>query len=263
MPRSCCGCVGPLFPLFLFIHCITVLGHAHERPRPGLESLRQGALDLAGRFCMALRGGGTAGRMVRLEALHKHLQPDELLAVVGSIDELGHWNVHGAREMKLYKRGVWTAELKLHENQEVQYKYVVLSKPQYESDIDGNRVLSIPNNTPEYFTVVDVMGDNVRSLAGVDAGVSALNLGNVRFEVIVDDDRDVSQICVVGAHTALGTWKEGDGVEMKREEGSNVWVGTAELPLGQRVEFKFVVWRTAKKDLCGESRHSAVYADVC
>ena len=53
------------------------------------------------------------------------------------------------------------------------------------------------------------------------------------------DGDDISQIHVVGAHDALGAWREEDGIPLEKEEGSNLWVGTAVLPLGEEIIYKY------------------------
>ena len=96
--------------------------------------------------------------------MHKDLAQNEHLACVGSADEMGGWNPEGAREMTLGDESVWTTTLQLEESQDIQYKYIVLTKPQYEPKIDGNRRLDIATDAPNLFTVIDTFSKTNRGL---------------------------------------------------------------------------------------------------
>ena len=157
----------------------------------------------------------------------------------------------GARELKKNgKTFVWTTSLQVPEGKNVEYKYVVLNNPEYEKHVEGNRVLEITPDAPGSFTVVDVFDGVVRSLTGISSsGDSASSgVGTCRFELMLEEGQDVSQIQVVGAHPALGGWREGDGIPMERES-SNLWVATAKLPLDVQIEYKIVVWNTARRSV--------------
>ena len=178
--------------------------------------------------------------------MHKDLAQNEHLACVGSADEMGGWNPEGARQMTLGDESVWTTTLQLEESQDIQYKYIVLTKPQYEPKIDGNRRLDIATDAPNLFTVIDTFSKTNRGLTRgyFQHALSPEGLGECRFELVVHDSTDISQIYVVGAHPTLGSWREEDGVALEpAKPGSNVWVGTAHLPVGENLDYKLVVFR--------------------
>ena len=130
------------------------------------------------------------------------------------------------------------------------YKYVVMTKPEFEPEIEDNRQLRILALAPPTFTVIDTFGHGVRSIAsssGADAAHDGrgAELGICRFELVVDDEDDAVHISVVGDHAELGEWREEDGVPLEREGNTNVWVATARLPLGVPIRYKFVVSRAA------------------
>ena len=178
--------------------------------------------------------------------MHKDLAQNEHLACVGSADEMGGWNPEGACEMTLGDESVWTTTLQLEESQDIQYKYIVLTKPQYEPKIDGNRRLDIATDAPNLFTVIDTFSKTNRGLTRgyFQHALSPEGLGECRFELVVHDSTDISQIYVVGAHPTLGSWREEDGVALEpAKPGSNVWVGTAHLPVGENLDYKLVVFR--------------------
>jgi hypothetical protein len=186
-------------------------------------------------------------------ALHEGLRENERLACVGSTSEMGAWDVDGARVMDRASDAVWATLLKVPD-QELEYKYVVVTDPEFEGSVDGNRLLDMSRGAPEAFTVIDRLGSGVRGLAATsEQPLEVLerhgpNLGVCRFELMADDLEDYSHVSVVGAHAALGAWRPEDGLPLVRDADSNVWAGVASLPLGEDVHFKFVVWRSATVD---------------
>jgi len=201
----------------------------------------------------------------KLTAQHKDLRQNERLACVGSTSELGDWELDGAREMKRASEGMWTASLQLEEDADVHYKYVVLTEPEVEHKIEGFRELNIGDDAPPSFTVVDSFSDSVRSLTGIlpASEIASKAVGKCRFELMVDESETVAQVQVVGAHPSLGSWREEHGIPLEKEAGTNLWVGTAELPLDENVEYKFIVWREAMQDASGEkSRELHIPADA-
>jgi hypothetical protein len=170
---------------------------------------------------------------------------------VGSSNELGNWNLSQALKMNPKSDGVWATELEVEApGEKVLYKYVVLTEPELEAHVKSNRALDILFEAPANFTVVENLGDGVRSLAGgasVSQDSPSSGHSKCKFELVIDHGDDVLQVHVVGAHRVLGNWHEEDGMPLEKAADSNLWVGTAELPVGEDFEYKYVVWRKAKQ----------------
>ena len=165
---------------------------------------------------------------------------------------MGEWDVGGAREMTRVSDAVWATWLKVPDL-ELEYKYVVMTDPEFEASVDGNRMLDISRGAPESFTVIDRLGFGVRGLASTSEHPQVLerhgpSVGVCRFELMADDLEDYSHVSVVGAHPALGAWRPEDGVPLVRDADSKVWAGVASLPLDEHLHFKFVVWPSATVD---------------
>lgn len=144
---------------------------------------------------------------------------------------------------------VWATMLEMPDGKDLEYKYVVLTDPEFEQDVDGNRLLELSSSAPEAFTVVDRLDASVRGLATcLDApqvlDPASASWGTCRFELMVDEAHEYSHASVVGSHPALGAWRPEDGIPLEREPDSNVWAIDAVLPLGEHIIYKFVVWRT-------------------
>ena len=187
------------------------------------------------------------------------------MGITGSSDVLGDWNVHRVVDLTLTD-GVWTKVLEVPDAQELQYKYVVLTQPEYEPHFVGNRLLTLAPEAPECITVVDVFGHSERSLEGVEPAEireSGAGMTQCRFELMTDDDmEDVEHISVLGDHQALGGWREEDGIALERQSGSNLWSATVPVPRGHEVTYTYVMWRAAMTDACGqENRHLHTTAD--
>jgi len=182
----------------------------------------------------------------RPAAFHPGLRQGERLGCVGSTPELGAWKLENARE--LTRTGadgkLWTTALPVNKS-EVLYKYVVITDPEAETQ---NRTLTIPADAPASFTVFDTLGEGeqARSLGMSDEHGSS-TVSECRFEISVGDSDDVTEIQVIGSDPALGDWRVGNGVFMERQENSSLWVGSAELPVGRRIEYKYAVWRTGQR----------------
>ena len=169
---------------------------------------------------------------------------------MGSTAALGDWNLSQARRLAPSSvKGVWTTDLAVPEDA-VEYKYVVLTAPAAEPHLAGSRLLSIAPAAPAAFTVVDTLSNTVRSLAGVaTAAVAGADRGyrKCRFELMLDKAEEaLLQIHLVGAHAALGKWCEEDGVPLEKVS-ANLWAADVELPSGEPLEYKYVVWRAAKQ----------------
>lgn len=139
--------------------------------------------------------------------------------------------------------------LEVPDQKEVEYKYVVLTDPEFEQQVDGNRLINISRNVPESFTVVDRLDCAVRGLATCSDRPQVLDpasasWGACRFELMVDPKHDFSHVSVVGGHPALGSWRPDDGIALERDVHSNVWAADTMLPLGDHIAYKFVAWRS-------------------
>ena len=196
-------------------------------------------------------------------AKHTSLRDNECLGITGSSDVLGDWAVHV--NLTLTDHGVWTKVLEVPDAEEMQYKYVVLTKPEYEPHFVGNRLLSVAPAAREC-TVVDVFGHSERSLedvepAEIQGGGAGMTL--CRFELMTDNDMDnVDHISIIGDHQALGGWREEAGIALEREGGCSKWVAVVQVPKGHEVTYKYVIWRAAMVDICGEgNRHLHTTAD--
>ena len=182
--------------------------------------------------------------------------------MLGSTDEVGSWNVNKALEMTLKDDSVWTTVLDVPDAQEMHYKYVVLTQPEYEPNIDENRQISISPSSPGDLTIVEFLGNGARSLqvGGIATGGQE-SMTECRFELVVDDE-EADQISLIGDHPSLGDWCEDDGISLERQGKSNLWAATVALPSGSTISYKYLVWRAPVTDVCGlENRHLHVAAD--
>ena len=127
------------------------------------------------------------------------LHKNERLAVVGDVAELGSWQTNNAQDMVL-SDGVWmTSALQLPDVQEVQYKYIVQTLPEFESLL-GERQLHIAQDAQENYRVSDVWGRGIRSLSTI-ANLSSTGTTQCRFEVTIDREAEKGdQVTVVGDH---------------------------------------------------------------
>jgi hypothetical protein len=202
---------------------------------------------------------------VRCAARHTRLRDNERLGIIGSSDVLGGWDVKKVVELTKTEDGVWTKVLELLDAGEVQYKYVVLTQPEYEPHIDGNRLLSLAPAAPECISVVDVFSHGERSLYGVEnsgTGKGGADVTQCQFELMVDDGVEADHISVIGDHPALGSWREEDGIALEKQRGSNVWSAAVHIPRGHEVTYKYVISRSPITDVVGtQNRHLQTTAD--
>jgi hypothetical protein len=149
------------------------------------------------------------------------------------------------------EEGVWATTLQVNET-DAQYKYLVLTKPELEPHIDGDRTLDVHPDAPASCTIFESLGGVARSIAFAaptsDHLASSKSLVHCRFELVVDDD-EAMEILVFGAHPALGASHPEDGIHLIKEAESNIWVATADLPQGEEIAYKYVVWRSATRHM--------------
>lgn len=178
---------------------------------------------------------------------HPGLHKNERLGVVGDVAELGSWQTNNAQDMVL-SDGVWmTSALPLPDVQEVEYKYIVQTLPEFES-ILGERPLYIAPDAQDNYRVSDVWGRGIRSLSTI-ANLSSTGTTQCRFEVTIDREAEKGdQVTVVGDHPLLGAWREEDGLVLTADSESNRWVGVVQVPRGQHLRYKYVVTRSAVSD---------------
>lgn len=158
----------------------------------------------------------------------------ENLWVVGSLPELGEWNLDSAFMLTGSGQGsttAWTGTIRLPSSQGVGYKFVKLQvdgTPVWESD--PNRGFDTPScGGSSVTTGGSWQGENTEP---------SCNAVDVPFQVRATTEFGEG-IYVVGSATQLGEWDTSRAVALSPDDYP-VWKQAVRMPLGQEGQFKFV-----------------------
>jgi hypothetical protein len=167
------------------------------------------------------------------------LQHGEALAVVGSLDELGAWDVDAAIPMHEGQDGTWSVSLQLPAGATARYKYLILRDARSEDAIDGERRLVL--SSARKHRVLELFNaPSPRAIITSGGGAA-----RVRFCVAVPGLTPEESVLLCGEPMALGGWLPDEAVRMKRVEGSaDEWSAEVVFPEGDtqhEVQYKYLV----------------------